>query len=244
MKTDPFPAAILAGGAATRLRPLTDTIPKALIHVNGEPFIYHQLRLLKLRGLTRVVVCTGYLGEMIVDSVGDGSQFDLDVRYSSDGPILLGTGGAIKKARSLLGENFFILYGDSYLECDYLAIQGIFLGYQKLGLMTVFRNDGKWDRSNVEYTENHIISYDKVNRTERMHHIDYGLGILNEAALKVVPDNCAYDLATLYQDLLAKEQLAAVEVDHRFYEIGTHGGLEELSSHLIDKHHSPGETCL
>src|SRR4051794_38673871 len=106
-----LPVAILAGGLATRLRPLTETIPKAVVPIRGEPFIVHQLRLLASRGLTRVVLCLGYLGEMVHDVVGDGHRFDLQVEYSLDGPMLRGTAGAIHQALPLLGDRFFVVYG-------------------------------------------------------------------------------------------------------------------------------------
>ena len=122
-----FPVAILAGGLATRLHPITQTIPKALIEVAGKPFIYHQLEYLRKQGVTSVVLCIGYLGEMIQEVVGDGSRWSMQVRYSPDGPILLGTGGALKQALPMLGERFFILYGDSYLPIDFAKVQTSFI---------------------------------------------------------------------------------------------------------------------
>src|SRR5271169_1922096 len=132
-----LPVAILTGGMATRLRPITETIPKALVDINGEPFVAHQLRLLRSRGITRVVLCVAFLGEMIRDFVGDGRRFDLKVSYSFDGLKLRGTAGAIKQALPLLGEDFLVLYGDSYLLCDYSAVVSTFRSSGSLGLMTV-----------------------------------------------------------------------------------------------------------
>src|ERR1017187_10509359 len=114
-----LPVAILAGGLGTRLRPLTTTLPKSLVEVNGEPFLVHQLRLLRGNQIEHVVVCAGYLGEMIRESIGEGQALGLRVDYAFDGPTLRGTGGASKNALPLLGEAFFVLYGDSYLPCDY-----------------------------------------------------------------------------------------------------------------------------
>ncbi len=232
MTQEMFPVAILAGGVATRLQPLTETIPKALVDVNGEPFIAHQLRLLHASGIERVIVCAGYLGEKMQDFVGDGVGFGLQVEYSFDGPRLLGTGGAIKKALPLLGEAFFVLYGDTYLPCDYRAVQTEFEKCGKPGLMTVFRNDNRWDRSNVEFAGGRIVAYDKRNRTPGMHHIDYGLGVFNQAAFKIVPGDQPYDLATLYQYLLTRGELAAYEAGQRFYEIGSFEGLVETRRYL------------
>ena len=232
MSTGIFPVTILAGGLARRLQPVTETIPKALVDVNGEPFIAHQLRLLHTNGVDRVIICAGYLGKMIQDCVGDGGRFGLQVEFSFDGPRLLGTGGAIKQALPLLGEGFFVLYGDTYLSCDYRAVQTEFKRSGRLALMTVFRNENRWDRSNVECVNGRILAYDKEKRTPRMQHIDYGLGVFNRSAFEIVPRDQPYDLATLYHSLLMQGQLAAYEVDQRFYEIGTFEGLEETRRHL------------
>lgn len=227
-----LPVAILAGGLATRLRPLTEKVPKSLIEVNGEPFLAHQLRLLRSHGVTRVVLCLGYLGEKVRDAVGHGEAFGIEVDYSFDGPELLGTGGAVKRALPQLGEAFFVLYGDSYLVCDYAAVAGEFVSAGKLALMTVFRNQGLWDCSNVEFQAGRIVAYDKKQQTDRMHYIDYGLGVFQAAAFDHLPAGCACDLADLYRDLLQSGQLAGYEVSQRFYEIGSPAGLEETARFL------------
>jgi N-acetyl-alpha-D-muramate 1-phosphate uridylyltransferase len=227
-----LPVAILAGGLATRMRPLTETVPKALLPVNGEPFIAHQLRLLAASGIERVVLCVGYLGEQIQEFVGDGSRFGLAAEFSFDGPTLRGTAGAVKKALPQLGPNFFVLYGDSYLPCDYRAALDAFSASGKEALMTVFRNQGQWDVSNVEYSQGRIWAYDKKNPTSRMHYIDYGLGLFHESVFTEIACGQKYDLAALYQQLLARGALAGFESGQRFYEIGSAAGLQELSNHL------------
>jgi NDP-sugar pyrophosphorylase family protein len=227
-----FPAAILTGGLATRLRPITETIPKALIDIAGEPFIAHQLRLLHSRGLRRVVLCVGHMGERIREFVGDGSAFGMDVAYSFDGPVLRGTGGALQQALPLLGDQFFVVYGDSYLPCDYAAVQGFFEASGKQGLMTVFRNHGQWDTSNVEFEDGRIVVYDKKLRSPRMHYIDYGLGLFRKEAFAGIGDGEVKDLAAVYQELLSRSELAAYEIQERFYEIGSFAGMEELSNLL------------
>lgn len=221
--------AILAGGLATRLRPLTEKIPKSLIEINGEPFIAHQLRLLRKQGVTRVVICAGFLADMMMAFVGDGRQFGIDVDYSLDGPQLLGTGGAIKRALPKLGDEFFVLYGDSYLTCDYSAIQKTFEKSGQLGLMTVLRNENQWDTSNVEFSDGRILVYDKQHRTEQMRHIDYGLGMFKQTVFSAIPADQPMDLTSIYISLLQQQQLAAYEVSERFYEIGSHAGIDELS---------------
>jgi NDP-sugar pyrophosphorylase family protein len=227
-----WPVAILAGGIATRLRPVTEKLPKALAPVAGEPFLAHQLRLLHSAGIRRVVICAGYLGEMIEAEFRDGSRFNLQIIYSFDGPRLLGTGGALKHALPLLGERFFVLYGDSYLPIDYGSVARAFLESGKPAQMTVFKNDGRWDTSNVWFEEGEIRLYDKTSRTTQMRHIDYGLGILSDEVLKEWQATEAFDLASLYQKLVAKNQLAGYEVTERFYEIGSPEGLAELDDLL------------
>jgi MurNAc alpha-1-phosphate uridylyltransferase len=227
-----FDMVILAGGLATRLRPLTEAIPKALLPVHGEPFIAHQFKLLRQQNIKRIVMCIGYLGEQIIDYVGDGSRYGLEVSYLFDGPVLLGTAGAIKRALPFVGENFFVLNGDSYLPCDYAAVQQTFLQSKKAALMTVFHNEGQWDTSNVEYANNMIINYDKVNRTPRMRHIDYGLEIFTRDAFANVPENEPFDLVPVYQALLTRNELAAHEVWQRFYENGSHAGIAALEEYL------------
>lgn len=235
-----FPVAILAGGLATRLRPLTDAIPKALVDINGEPFVFHQLRLLRRAGIERVVLCVGYLGEQVAERVGDGAALGLDVTYSLDGPQLLGTAGAVKRALSLLGDSFFVVYGDSYLECDYAAVQKAFVESDKPALMTVYRNEGNWDTSNVEFAGGRILAYDKRQHTPRMRHIDYGLGVFHATAFDGVRAGETCDLAALYQALLAHDRLAACEVTQRFYEVGSPAGIDELRQHLkTGKPHQP-----
>jgi NDP-sugar pyrophosphorylase family protein len=227
-----LPIAILAGGLATRLRPITETVPKALIEIASEPFLAHQLRLLKRHGFERVVLCVAYLSDQIRDFAGDGSRFGLQIEYSPDGPQLLGTAGAIRRALPLLGDAFAVIYGDSYLPCDYAAALGAFIDSGKLGLMTVYRNRGLWDTSNVEFTGGRIVAYDKANRTPSMHHIDYGLGAFHRTAFDGVPADQPHDLAAVYQDLLRRGELAAWESPDRFYEIGSLEGIRDLTEFL------------
>ncbi len=228
-----LPVIILAGGLGTRLRPITGKIPKALAEVNGEPFLAHQLRLLRANGFERVVMSVAYLGEMIRDFAGDGSAFGLRIEYSFDGPVYLGTAGAIKKALPLLGDAFFSLYGDSYLPCNYSEIEARHRESGRLALMTVFKNDGLFDASNVEFAGGVILAYDKKHRTPAMRHIDYGLGVFRAEAFDMIPDGGAADLADLYARLLDRGQLAACEVPERFYEIGTVEGLGDTAAYLM-----------
>lgn len=237
-----IPVAVLAGGLATRLRPITEKIPKSLIPVAGKPFLAHQLELLRSRGIRRVVLCVGYLGEMVQREFGDGSAFGVKLDYSfdssrrsaaeADGPQLLGTGGALKRALPLLGMEFFVLYGDSYLPIEYRPIAEFFRRSGKLGCMTVYRNEGRYDTSNVVFRDGSIVVYDKKNRLPEMHHIDYGLSLFQATAFDAYPAGQPFDLAEVMGRLVHERQLAGYEVCERFYEIGSPAGLTELEKLL------------
>ena len=230
-----FSIAILAGGLATRLRPITEEIPKSLIEVAGEPFICHQLEYLRNQGINSVVLCIGFLGEMIQEVVGDGSRWDMHVSYSPDGPALLGTGGALKQALPLLGEHFFILYGDSYLPIDFSGVEKTYSASGKKGLMTVLKNQNRWDKSNVEFDTGKITEYNKTVLRPQMHYIDYGLGILQSTALQAYPARQSFDLSKVYNDLSLAGELAGFEVFERFYEIGSHQGIADTQAYLLEK---------
>jgi MurNAc alpha-1-phosphate uridylyltransferase len=230
-----LPVAILAGGLAMRLRPITETIPKTLVPVAGEPFLFHQLRYLKSQGVAHVVICTGYLGEQVEAAVGDGAAFGLRVEISPDGATLLGTGGALRRAAPRLGDAFFVLYGDSFLPCDFRAVEAAFRESGKPALMAVLRNEDRWDTSNVIFADGQLLGYSKRRRTADMHHIDYGLGVIAASLLRDKPADEAWDLADLYEELSQRGQLAGVEVTERFYEIGSHTGLAETERFLSER---------
>ena len=226
------PVAILAGGRATRLGSLTAERPKALMPVAGRPFVEHQLELLRQRGVRKVVLCIGHLGEQIVDHLGDGSRFGLRVEYSFDGPELMGTAGALRRAEALLGPRFWVLYGDSYLDFDYEAAARAFEERPEPALMTVYKNEGRWDTSNVVYRDGRVLVYDKRRPRPDMAYIDYGAGLLRAAALGRVAADKPTDLGDLYHDLASEGLLAGYEVDSRFYEIGSVDGWQETDRHL------------
>jgi MurNAc alpha-1-phosphate uridylyltransferase len=230
-----FTVAILAGGLATRLRPITETIPKALVNVAGQPFINRQLAYLRDQGVSHVVLCVGYLGNMVEEIVGSGEQFGLSVSYSADGPTLKGTGGALKKALHLLGENFFVLYGDSFLPINFLEVQQAYFESKQRGLMTVLKNGDRWDKSNVLFTNGRVVEYNKHAPRLDMAFIDYGLGVLSAEVLDPYPGDKPFDLAEVYQTLSINGQLAGLEVHERFYEIGSHKGLNETEDYFFIK---------
>ncbi|MCB1189779.1 MAG: NTP transferase domain-containing protein [Leptospiraceae bacterium] len=235
--------AILAGGLATRLHPITQTIPKAMIEICGKPFLEHQIQLFKSQGFTEIVVLTGYLSNMIEEYFGDGSKFGIHIQYSYDGDKLLGTGGALQKALPLLSENFIVIYGDSYLSVPYSPIVEFYLNHttgtkkqsqpEPLALMTVYKNADLYDKSNVVFQNGILVDYNKKQKRQDMEYIDWGLGIINQSAFSAYQNIEVFDLAELYQSLLPKKQLIGYEVFQRFYEIGSFDGLNEIEKILV-----------
>jgi len=224
--------AVLSGGLATRLRPITTQMPKSLVPVAGEPFVGHQLRMLAREGFSKAVLLCGFMGEEIEAYVGDGGQFGIEVRYSFDGETLRGTGGAIRKALPLLGDCFMVIYGDSWCPTRYRPIWEFFVDAGKQGLMTVFENNGQWDTSNVIFEQGKILQYHKTAKDPAMRFIDYGIGAFDSRVFEAWEDAAVFDLATVQRYLLEQDQLAGYLVHERFYEIGSHSGLRETDEYI------------
>jgi len=227
-----FQVVILAGGFAKRLGPVTKKIPKALVNINGKPFIDWQLSLLASKGVKRVVFCVSHKSEMIESYLGDGSRFDLEVKYSKDGITQLGTGGAIKNALPFLDDSFMVLYGDSYLEMDYRKAQSEFETKGKTALTTVFQNSGEYDRSNIKFKNNVIEQYKKNHVNAEFKHIDYGLSFFKREVFTNQQFGMHFDLSEVFEDLSRRGELAGYEVFNRFYEVGSLQGIKDLSAHL------------
>ncbi|WP_048148992.1 sugar phosphate nucleotidyltransferase [Methanolacinia paynteri] len=224
--------AILAGGLATRLRPKTDKIPKSMILINGKPFLEYQITFLKEGGFSDFVICSGYLSEQIEDYFGDGKKFGVNIQYSNDGDKLLGTGGALKNAEKLLNDEFFVIYGDSYVSLDFKNANSHFKKSGKLVLMTVYKNDNLYDISNIAVENGIVIKYDKKNNSKDLVYIDYGVLIFNKKVLEKIPANQSYPLENLIINLIEDQEVCAYETKERFYEIGSHTGLDEFKNFI------------
>ena len=231
---------ILAGGRATRMRPLTDQIPKALIPAGGRPFVDHQLGWLAGHGVTDVVMCIGYRGDAIRAHLGgdDGPRHGLRIRFVDEGDDLRGTAGALRLAldAGVLDESFLVTYGDSFLPIAFGDVFRAHAGAGKPALMTVFRNDGRWDTSNVIFDGRMVTLYDKERRTRPASDftfIDYGLSALSrQVVADELPLGARADLAALFHELSVRGSLAGLEVAQRFYEIGSPAGLEDFERWL------------
>ena len=237
MKGDPPQVVILAGGMGTRIKSVAGDLPKAMIPVGGRPFLEHQFELLRGNGLSRVLLLVGYRGEMIGEYVGDGSRWGMEVEVVQEDPgALLGTGGALVKAAGRLDEVFLTLYGDSYLPVDYRAMVSWYRGQSCPAVMSVFRNEGQWDHSNVRVAGERVVFYSKQAKAGEADHIDYGLSVFTrEIVLRYADRGMPLDLAVIQGDLVARGELAAYRVNERFYEIGKPEGLAELEGFLRGK---------
>jgi N-acetyl-alpha-D-muramate 1-phosphate uridylyltransferase len=225
-------AVILAGGLGTRLRPLTETVPKALIPVRGRPFVDYQLDLLKKSDIDDFVFCVGHLGEMIQRHLGDGSAYGCSIRYSYDGPRLLGPAGALRRAERLLQDRFFVTYGDAYLRAPYGDMMDALGSSGKLAVMSVYRNENKFGKSDIVVKGGAVVGYDKSNRVEGMDWINYGVTALRKEALVLIPDGEFCDEEAFYWSLIKRKELLAFEVKERFYEIGTPASLSEFEDFI------------
>jgi len=225
---------ILAGGLATRLRPITEQIPKSMIEIHGRPFLEYQIDLLKRNHIKDILLCVGYLSEQIEGYFRDGSPFGISIQYSREQNGLLGTGGAIKNAESLLDSEFFIMYGDSYLPIDFMKVQQYFKSQTAVACMTVFKNKSLYDKSNVIFRTGIIEVYDKRAYSSEMEYIDYGLTIVAKKVLNRIPNGVAFDLADVLHGLAKDRALYGYEVYERFYEVGSFRGLQEFERYITE----------
>jgi NDP-sugar pyrophosphorylase family protein len=220
---------ILAGGRGTRLGPLTEDLPKALVDVAGRPFLEYQLELLRTGGVSEVVLCVGYLGSAVEQAIGEGSRLGLSIRYSYDGPEPLGTAGAVRNALPMLGDRFLVTYGDTLLTVDYSAVARAHASSGLPALMTVLENENSYAPSNAVIEGQLVVAYGKTPPPQNARWIDYGLLSFHRAAIEQSIDA---DLEPVLANLADHKRLAAYEVDERFYEIGDEAGLAETAKFI------------
>jgi NDP-sugar pyrophosphorylase family protein len=223
---------ILCGGLATRLGDLAKNIPKSMIEINGKPFLEYQIENVKKRGIKDIILCVGHLSEKIEGYFGDGEKLGVNIQYSYDGDKQLGPIGALKNAESLLDDEFFVMYGDSYLTIDFQKVYNFFIKHDKPACMVVYKNYDKYDKSNLIVKDNIVIGYGDKERTEEMIYIDYGTSLLTKKLLKKLPKNTFYTTGEFFGSLIENNELLAFESTERFYHIGNPESLEELKSFI------------
>ncbi|MBP2134438.1 NDP-sugar pyrophosphorylase family protein [Methanomicrobium sp. W14] len=230
-----LPVVILAGGLATRLYPLTKSKPKALLEIAGRPFIDQQILLLKEKGVKEIILCLGNFGGMIEEHLGNGSRFNVSIKYSYDGDKLLGTGGAVKKASSILPEDFIITYGDSYLDIEIKTVVSTFYEKGLPLLMTVYKNRNMFDKSNVTLKDGNIIKYDKTGSDPSMEYIDYGMIVTKKDIFDRYPPDKAFDLSLVLSEYADLGLVSSYEAETRFYETGSLQGIKETEEYILNR---------
>lgn len=224
---------VLAGGRATRLGARTERMPKALVPILGRPFLAWQLEALRQCGFQKVLLCIGHFGSQIREFLGDGAAFGVTVAYSEDGPRLLGTGGALRRALDLLEPAFLVTYGDSYLPFDYAEpLRRLEARPGVLGVMSVYLNDGAWDRSNTEVANERVLRYQKGGLDPSLRYIDYGALALRKSVVAERPADTAFGLELVQAELAHSARLDAYLANERFYEIGSEAGIRDLEARL------------
>ncbi len=222
-------AVILAGGEGTRLRPLTTNLPKSMIPIAGKPFLEYEIKLLERAGVVDLIICVGYKGEIIRSYFGDGGSLGVKIRYSDDGDMLLGTAGSLKKAEAMLADYFFITYGDAYPIIDYHAAWNRFLSTGKIAMMVVLKNANKYGRSNTVVQNGLVTFYSKKQTVLGMECIEFGVTLMNKQALGMITCDYPIDLEELYRKIIYNNQMSALEVKQRIYDIGSPEGLRDFS---------------
>jgi len=224
---------ILAGGLGTRMQRLTGSLPKAMLPVSGKPFVERQLVLLSAQGLRDIVICTGYGSRIIESHLGDGAKWGVRIQYSrEDETHLLGTGGALVNALPMLETGFFVIYGDSYLMTDFLAVAEWNRAAGWPAVMCVYRNEGRLLPSNVAVVEQRVSRYDK-SCDAGCDYIDYGLSWYSRTIIERYRTHpLPLDLGRVQSELAGEGSLGAFTVADRFYEVGSPTGLAELEAAL------------
>ena len=254
--------AVMMGGVGSRLGDIVASCPKPLLPVgkslppleqtgrpdlckqDSVPFFEYELRLLITAGFRKFLFCTGYLSSEIEDYFGDGEKFDVNITYQKDAAdsdgnaILLGTGGALRNAYDKLEEDFLLVYADSFMDIDYREVVYRYHEAKKdgaLSLMTLLRNDGRFDSSNVVFCDGQLKLYDKENPLPEMNHIDYGVNMFSRSVLDDYNIGEKFDLSVIQHRLSVEGRLAGLVVTRRFYEIGRPEPYREFISYAEDR---------
>ena len=219
-------------------------VPKSLIPVLGRPFIERQLEWLVAQGVRDVILCVGHRGDDIRHVVGTGEPFGIHLTYVDEGDALKGTAGALRLAVDELGiaTPFYVLYGDSLLDVSIADVTSTYLEVGLPALMTVYRNEHRYEESNVVFDGRIVTRYEKhvAAPPPDMVYVDYGLLIVDGPVIdEFVPAGEIRDLAGVLSRLSTSGRLAGFEASQRFFEIGSPQGLVALEEYLATNRDHP-----
>jgi NDP-sugar pyrophosphorylase family protein len=233
-------AVILAGGLGTRMRPITETIPKPMIAVAGKPFLQHQLELLSAARISQALLLVGYLGEQIQQCFGDGAKLGIRISYSFESSPL-GTGGALKNAESQLQDDFILVNGDTYLAIAYGALLRKFAEVNYAALIVTYKKPENASQdvpanqvpNNLAVGTDGVVTAYQKRDPEGMNHIDAGVIVLKKEMLARLPADqvCSLEEET-YPRLIAEREMRAWVTSEPFYDMGSPAGLAALEEKL------------
>jgi NDP-sugar pyrophosphorylase family protein len=233
-------AVILAGGLGTRLGSITQQVPKPMVPVAGKPYLEHQITLLAQQRIAEIVLLTGYLGEQIENYFGNGSRWGVSIRYSREA-MPLGTGGALREARSLLASQFLLIYGDSYLPLDYGDVLQRLADAGVCGVMVVYDNafGDTSVHNNVAIRDAQVSRYDKTSANNpELRYVEAGVLAFERRLVDRIPSQGVVSLEQeVFPLLIAESQMAAYVTTQRFYDIGTPDRLRAIEEFLTHDHH-------
>lgn len=228
-------AVILAGGVGTRLRPLTYTTPKPMVLVNNRPYLEYLIELLKLNGISEIVLLLGYLYEKIVDHFSDGSDFGISIKYSI-GDVSFETGKRIKDAENLIQEHFLLMYCDNYWPLDLERLMEFHNRNQTAATVTVYTNKDGITRNNIYVDERgYVVKYDKSRTDKNLNGVEIGFFIIGKEVMGLMPGNNFSFEKEILPQLIEKHQLSGYLTDHRYYSIGSPERLLLTGKFLLPK---------
>jgi NDP-sugar pyrophosphorylase family protein len=204
-----------------------------MIEIHGKPFLQWQLELLAKAGINQVVLCLGYGAEKVTEFLRDYTLSNLQIEYSFDRGRQLGTGGALLNAFASLPEEFFVLYGDSYVFVDFNLMRSTYLHSNSTGLMTVIKGEKTYETSNVRLHHNRVVEYKKGLQSQELKYVDYGCNLLSKYAFGKFSVGQQFDLSDIYTDLADSGQLVCLEIDQPYFEIGSADGLSRFKNYIV-----------
>ena len=204
--------AILCGGFGTRLGDLTREVPKPMLSIGGRPYLERVIESFAERGLEEIVMLTGHLAHAIEDHFGDGERFGVSIAYSRESEPL-GTGGALREARALLGDRFLLTFGDVLRRFDYDRFVQQHIGnclavYPRLTI------------GNADVEAGDLVRFDK--HAPELPYLDAGFAVMLSSTIDLLPDKgpCSFE-EIVYANLAEHGGIEAEIVDHQFFDIGT-----------------------
>lgn len=213
-------AVILAGGLGTRLRPFTENNPKPMVPIQGIPFIEYLIKQVKRFGINDILILLGYMPEKIMDFLGDGEKFGVNITYDIT-PVEYETGNRLKKAKEKLSEEFLLLYCDNYCPINFEEAYKQYKDGNHLVQITAYSNQDGYTKGNLCINDDTVIKYDKRREQPNLMQVDIGYAFVNKQVLNLIPEENVNFEGAVYPKLVEEKQLGVFVTQHRYYSIGS-----------------------